>query len=1065
MPVTYRLDTSPPPAVGAPALDASQRRVVEHAGGPLLVLAGPGTGKTTTLVEAVVDRIERRGLSPDEALVLTFSRSAAEDLRDRITARLGRTTANPMSSTFHSFCYALVRQFQPAELYAAPLRLLSAPEHDVMLRELLTNPREGVAVRWPSRLEHALRTRGFAGEVRAVLSRARELGLDPQDLDAAGQAADRPEWAAAAAFMHQYLDVLDSSSALDYTELVHRAVLLCSSEPVQQELRNRFPSVFVDEFQDTDPSQVRLLHALAGDGRDLVAVGDPDQSIYAFRGADVHGILDFPDQFRRADGRPADVVALQTTRRFGPTLLAASRRAAAGIGPRGAIDRTTFAQFRNPAAAAADEVAGPVEVLTFSSGGSEAAAIADMLRRAHLEDGVPWSEMAVLVRSGIASLPFLRRVLVAAGLPVEVAGDEVPLRFEPAVAPLLLALRCAADPSALTAEIARSLLLSPLAGLDAAQVRLLGRQLRALDRSGAGERLPRSSAELVRRALTEPAVLADLSSSLAAKALRLGQLLAKARLQLIDGAAAEDALWTLWAGTRWPQRLRAAVEHGGDTARAAHRDLDAICALFELAARAEERQERAGALVFLAEVDAQQIPGDSLADRGVRGGAVRLLTAHRSKGLEWRVVIVAGVQEGTWPDLRRRGSLLQPDRLTRDGLLPPPSSTALLAEERRLFYVAVTRARSRLVVTAVASPEADGEQPSRFLATLGVPVHHRAGRLKRALSVAGLVGELRRTAADPTSSEAVRAAAAARLARLANCDVAGQAVAPFAAPSTWWGMRERTRSPVPLRAEDQPLRLSASTLAALQDCPLRWFFSRQAAGQASRSSAVGLGSVIHVLAEHLGSAGRVDAGALISALDSVWDQLQFDSPWIAQREHAAAADVLRRFARWHNERPDRQFVAAEVAFEVTTALGDGSEVVLAGTVDRLERDSSGSPVVVDFKTGKTAPARRQVDSDVQLDFYQLAADLGAFASCGASGPSGGAELVQLRSDAGGLPKVQHQRPRNVSAEVLPPVDAALQTAMTVLRDEEFVATENSHCSHCDFVRLCPAAARGGDLLS
>lgn len=1046
-------------------LDGFQRRVVAHPGGPLLVLAGPGTGKTTTLVEAVVDRVERRGLSPDEALVLTFSRKAAEDLRDRITARLGRTTASPMSSTFHSFCYALVRRFQPAELYAAPLRLLSAPEHDVVLRELLTNPREGVAVRWPSRLEHALRTRGFAGEVRAVLSRARDLGLDPSDLYAAGRAAARPEWAAAAAFMEQYLDVLDSSSALDYAELVHRAVLLMSSESVQRELRNRFSAVFVDEFQDTDPSQVRLLQALAGDGRDLVVVGDPDQSIYAFRGADVRGILDFPDKFRRADGKPADVVALHTTRRFGPTLLAASRRAVAGIGTRGAIDRTTFEQFRNPVAAAAGDVAGSVEVLTFSSSGSEAAAIADLLRRAHLEDGLPWSELAVLVRSGVASLPFLRRVLVAAGVPVEVAGDEMPLRLEPAVAPLLAALRCAADPDTLTAEIARSLLLSPLGGLDAAQLRLLGRQLRAHDRSDADQRLPRPSAELVRCALTEPAQLDELSSTPAAKALRLSRLLAKARLQLADGAAAEDALWTLWAGTRWPRRLRAAVEHGGGTARAAHRDLDAICALFELAARAEERQERAGAMVFLQEVDAQQIPGDSLADHGVRGGAVRLLTAHRSKGLEWQLVVVAGVQEGGWPDLRRRGSLLQPDRLTRDDLLPTSSSAAVLAEERRLFYVAVTRARSRLVVTAVASPEAEGEQPSRFIATLGVPVHHRPGRLKRALSVAGLVGELRATAADPTGSEAVRAAAAARLARLAGSEVAARQVAPFAVPATWWGMRERSESPVPLCAEDQPLRLTASTLSALQDCPLRWFFSRQAAGQASRSSAVGLGSVIHVLADHLGDAAGIDADALISALDGVWDQLQFDSPWIAAREHAAAADALRRFARWHDERPDRQFVASEVPFEVTTALGDGREVVLAGTVDRLERDSAGSPVVVDFKTGKTVPARREVDNDVQLDFYQLATDVGAFASRGASGPSGGAELVQLRSDAGGLPKVQHQRPRNGSTGVVRPVDAALQTAKAVLRDEKFVATSNSHCSHCDFVRLCPAAARTGDLLS
>jgi superfamily I DNA/RNA helicase/RecB family exonuclease len=1063
MAVTYRLDTTPRVLPAAPPLDASQRRVVEHVGGPLLVLAGPGTGKTTTLVEAVVHRVERRGLRPDEVLVLTFSRKAAGDLRDRIMARLGRTSANPMSSTFHSFCYAVVRRFQPAELYAAPLRLLSAPEHDVMLRELLSNSRD---VAWPPQLAAALRTRGFAREVRAVLSRARDLGLDPHDLSAAGSAAQRPEWAAAAAFMHQYLDVLDSSSALDYSELVHRAVLLCSSEVVRSQLQSQFKAVFVDEYQDTDPSQVRLLKALAGGGRDLVVVGDPDQSIYGFRGADVRGILDFPHQFRSAEGRPADVVALCTSRRFGPALLAASRGVAAGIGARGAIDRRVFAQFRDLVSEPTDCGDGTVDVFTFPSGGTEALAIADLVRRAHLEDAVPWSEIAVLARSGVTSLPFLRRALVAAGVPVEIAGDEVPLRLEPAVAPLLTALACAADPAALTAETAHALLLSPLGRLDSTQVRELGRLLRARERA-AGERLPRPSTELLRLALSDPAMLTDLSHPAAVRTRRLSKLLTKAHALLSDGAAAEDALWTLWSGTRWPQRLRAAVERGGAAARSAHRDLDSICALFELAGRAEERRERAGASVFLQEVQAQQIPVETLADRGTRGNAVSLMTAHRAKGLQWQVVVVANVQEGSWPDLRRRGSILQADRLSRDGGDEAPTSASMLAEERRLFYVAVTRARARLIVTAVASPEPDGEQPSRFLSTLRVAVEHRGGFSQRPLSVAGLVGELRRTAADPDLSDALRAAAAARLARLSATRVADSPVAPFADPSTWWGMRPRTQSRVPLRAEDQPLRITASTLSAMQDCPLRWFLSRQAAGQATRSSALGFGSVLHALAEHLGAdGGEVDADELIGHLDAVWQQLQFDSPWIAQRERVAAEHALRRFARWHNERRDREPVGSEVRFEVTSALPDGQEVVLAGSVDRLERDSSGRTIVVDFKTGRRLPTSQQVQRDVQLDFYQLATEAGAFSALGgASAQSGGAELVQLRADDDGMPKVQRQLPPAVRAtDSARPVEQALQTATAVLRREHIVAAGNAHCAHCEFVRQCPAAGGGGDPL-
>ncbi|MZD10400.1 UvrD-helicase domain-containing protein, partial [Streptomyces sp. SID5785] len=329
MPGAYRLVRTPRDPVDPPRLDAHQRAVVDHSRGPLLVLAGPGTGKTTTLVEAVSARIER-GAAPGRILVLTFSRKAAVELRDRMALRIGAARA-PQATTFHSFCYALIRAHQDSELFAEPLRLLSGPEQDVTVREMLAGQvdleRAGLAhVRWPDELRACLTTRGFADEVRAVLARSRELGLGPAALDAFARRIGRPDWRAAATFLAEYLDVLDMRGVLDYAELVHRAVLLARRQDVAGRLAAQYDAVFVDEYQDTDPAQVRLLQALAGQGRTLVAFGDPDQSIYAFRGADVNGILDFPHAFPRADGAPARVEVLTTSRRSGAQLLEATRR-------------------------------------------------------------------------------------------------------------------------------------------------------------------------------------------------------------------------------------------------------------------------------------------------------------------------------------------------------------------------------------------------------------------------------------------------------------------------------------------------------------------------------------------------------------------------------------------------------------------------------------------------------------------------------------------------------------------------------------------------------------------
>lgn len=1189
-PDAYRLVRSGPQRVDPPVLDAAQQAVVDHAGGPLLVLAGPGTGKTTTLVEAAAARVEA-GVDPARILILTFSRKAAVELRDRAALRLGGARA-PQATTFHSFCYGLVRAHQDTDLFADPLRLLSGPEQDVTVRTLLEGQRQIRSIRWPDDLRAALTTRGFADEVRAVLARARELGLGPSALDAFATRLGRPDWKAAAAFLSEYLDVLDMQGTLDYAELLHRAVLLAERTP---SLALAYDVIYVDEYQDTDASQLRLLRALAGPAGTLVAFGDPDQSIYAFRGADINNILDFEASFPGAA-----VHALTVGRRSGANLLAATRL----LTSRMPVPRLPAVAVRAHRGLEPTREGGRVEVFTYPTAGAELDNIADVLRRAHLEDGVPWQDMAVLVRSGGRTLPAMRRALISAGVPAETDGTDTPLRHEPAIAPLLTALRVAATPlpavedaattprtaagddsgllgqpqvggsadgpapdaggvetgetgetahdsgvsgrgtsaaeSGLPADVgsegtgplpgaspdlaepaaavapgpaadaahggavpaagdatgsvladgpvdgsaeaataagdgvdagwvgveaALVLLGSPLGGMDAADLRRLGRALRDEERA-AGIKVPAPSDVLLARALAEPERLVAHDPAYARGAQRLGLLLRKARELLQGGGTAEEALWTLWDGTSWPDRLERQARRGGAGGRNADRDLDAVCALFDTAARAEERTGGRGALNFLEQLEAEDIAADTLTTRATRSEAVRLMTAHRSKGLEWSLVVVAGVQEGLWPDLRRRGSLLEADRIGRDGLAEPLTPGALLAEERRLFYVAATRARDRLVVTAVKAPAEDGDQPSRFLTELGVSPKDVAGRPRRPLAVPALVAELRATTVDPDASPALREAAARRLARLAALtDEDDRPLVPAAHPQRWWGLYEPTASTVPLRDRDRPVALSGSALDQLANtCSLQWFLGREVKADAPSTAAQGFGNVVHVLADEVAS-GRTpaDLAVLMERLDSVWDALAFDAPWKSRQEKDNARAALERYLRWHTtDRGGRAAVATEHSFDVTLEAGDYA-VRIRGSMDRVESDPQGRAYVVDFKTGKAAPTKDEVARHPQLAVYQLAVREGAVDEVfdGVRPDAGGAELVHLRQGAavrdGGdaVPKIQAQQPLDGEW-----VGDLLATAAGRVLDERFAPAAGRHCDHCSFRSSCTARPEG-----
>ncbi|MEU8202627.1 UvrD-helicase domain-containing protein [Streptosporangium sp. NPDC049046] len=1152
-------------------LDEHQRAVVAHESGPLLVLAGPGTGKTTTIVETVVDRIERRGVDPERVLVLTFSRKAAEELRERITSRMRRTTRTPLALTFHSYAYALLRR-EAVLAGGLPPRLLTGPEQLLEIRRLLHGELEDGATHWPHDMHEALKTRGFAQELRDFLARAAERGLDGPELRELGRRHGRADWVAAGGFADRYqarFD-LDLEPVLDYAELIRAAGALLSDPEVRARERSAYDAVFVDEYQDTDPAQEFLLRQLAGEGRDLVAVGDPDQSIYGFRGADVRGIMNFPDRFRDANGAKAPVIALRVCRRSGRELLRATRRVTARLpAPPGAAAHRDLR-------ALPDAEPGDVRVLVADGGPQEAAIVADTLRRAHLLDGVPWSRMAVLVRSATRQVPLLRRALVSAGVPVVVGGGEVPLFQEPGVRPLIRLIQVALHPETLDEGVAEELLTGALGGTDMIGVRRLRRALRIAENealtgigehtvdetradpgehtvderpAGSGERDvdersagpgghdegetpagseerdmgetpadpgehdadkapprigdhgadeaptrvgdvtdepetglgehgvdeaparvgaydademaarethgPRSSGELMVAALKDARELVRVEPHIAQPAERLAGLISAATEAVRKGGTAEDVLWAVWQATGLARKWTDVSLRGGVRGLMADRDLDAVVALFDHTARFVDRLPHAGVDVFVEDLVAQEIPGDSLAERAPDGDTVRILTAHRSKGLEWDVVVVAGVQEGAWPDLRLRGSILSTDDMVaraegseheNPAAVSAALASQLLAEERRLFYVAATRARKRLIVTAVGGDDTE-ERPSRFLTELVPGSTEDAGVDERSrwLSMPALVADLRSAVADSTRPEPLRRSAAEHLARLAASGV------PGAHPNEWYALTPISDDR-PLSWPDDIVRVSPSAVESFSKCGLRWLLETSV-GAGGTDVARGLGTVVHALAV-LAATGMPTEETLGKRLDDVWHELDFGGVWYNRKQRAVAEEMISKFVRWHEENP-RELVGLEEAF--TAMVSEG--VQIKGRVDRVERDGEGRAVIIDIKTGKTGAKDGELERHPQLGVYQLAALLGAFQRHGLTEP-GGAALVQVGDAAGKkAAKEQSQPPLGDDPDPNWAKDM-VGTVAVGMSGPFFQAKVNDGCRTCAVRSSCPVSKNG-----
>ena len=1092
-PVEWRLDRSAGISVHRPELDSSQRAVVDHRGGPLLVLAGPGTGKTTTLTEAVIARLTgEEPLAAEQVLVLTFARKAAEEIRDRILTRLGGGVV-PTVCTFHSLALGLVREFSPRG--ERPLTLLTAPEQEVRLREILRGIAVDERVRqsWPvpDSFADALETRGLAVEVRNALSRARSLGIDEGELAAA--VGGDPEWAAVARLLGEYLDRIGEQDLLDYNELIVQARALASQPATRELLRARYRAIFVDEYQDCDPLQIDLLRDLLHPEAALVAVGDPDQSIYAFRGAAARAVRDFRSDFDFHQS-PPEVKSLKVTRRFGQVL----RDTALGVISGNGIEPGVPSDYRDLQTLHAG---GLVTFTAFDSAEVEAEEVAESIRRRVLSDSeLSWRDVAVIVRSGVRSIPTLERALLQAGVPVATSYDDLPLGSEPAVATLLQALAAVADPDALKQPAtARALLTSPLARFDAADLRRVARLVRDAHSDEGG-----FSEVWLGRALADPATGLGVEPGQDAEAwsrlVDLRNLLGRVRSRAQAGASVHELLYLIWTGTNWPESLRRRALSAAAGAAQANHDLDAVRSLFTLAAT-EAQSHQAGGYVgrirnFL-ELVASVAVAASPTEPAVRPDAVALLTAHRSKGLQWKVVYVCSADEGTWPDVRRRTSLLEPDRLqlevTSAGPEPVlgelPDRSQVVKEERRLFYVACTRAEAELHLSSTSLDEESGRLPSRFIKHLPQFESFMAAKAAEAAesaagagedrelsssprySAMGLVAQLRRIGTSPQASLELKRQVAARLARLADLrDPAGRALVPAADPRAWWAVAPETATDNPIDDPMQAVAVRGSSLHLLEECTLNWFLAQRASAETPTSSAMAFGSVVHAVAQAFIS-GELQPGSpeVLAKIDEVWPKLRFETSWLSQKEKEEAVAAVNRFAAWLAARGSDSELFSEVAFNevVELPLTDGTleRFLLKGSIDIIETSDDGAQLF-DIKTSKSVDSKAEAAEHAQLGLYQYAVNRGVVTGLVAD-RSERATLMFVRHPEGKgktTPKLREQPALPVQAE---PnwLEQKLEHAIDVVRSERYEPSIGPACSNCAFKSLCPVQPEGKAVLA
>lgn len=965
-----------------PVLDACQRAVIDlPTQASAMVVGAPGTGKTATLVARVRDLVHR-GVAPDDILVLTASRQTAAALRDRLGVAVGRATSGPMAHSIAAFAFRLVRA---AAVHAGdePPRLLTGGDEDAMVRDLLAGDAADESLgmhRWPDWLTADIRaTRGFRSEVRAFLAECTTLGVGPRRLKMVSASADVPVWRAMASFFQDYLRVRGDMRGAhrDVAGLVREAAaILDGGDAAARAVFGHTRVVLVDDAQELTHGGVELVEACRRAGAAVLAFGDPDVSAGAFRGA-------LPETFARLAAGLGTSCILATPHRGGAALVDLVRRVTSHIGAAGGV-----AHRRPPAGAT---VGDAVQVLLPGSPAQEADVIARILRERHVHDGVGWADCAVIAHD-TRQVTRLQHELTVRDVPARLFGAEPALGSQAIVQDILRVVDLAGlDDAEWTADDVTAVLCGAAGGLDAVQLRRVRAALRRGEADGGGTR---RASELLVSALRHPVEFETAGVPDARVAARVAEAVARTRVALRRGDTAHQVLWEVWAGTGLRERCERAAG-GGPRAAQSVRDLEAVVALFRSAKRFDERDEasRSDVPQFVRGIRDSDVAQDRLEAR-IGGETVSVLTPAAALGREFDTVVIAGVQDGVWPNTRLRGGMLQTWRLADATGRTADETSAVrdadrrrdaLHDELRLFVRAASRARCRLVVTAV---DDDDTGPSVLFDLLPDPSRPDA-LTGHPLSLRGLSARYRRTMTEQGSTAAQRAHAAGQLALLA-----AEAV-PGADPAEWYGVNPSS-SEGPLRdLQTEDVRVSPSRLATLETCGLDWVIGDL--GGDSGGTAAGLGTIIHAALEH---ADGADEQALWELVDTRWGELDFDAAWLERAERARARDLVHRLHAYLRAfaASGGRLLQAEPHFEVPVSLDDGGghHAVVSGYIDRVEVNASGSVVIVDLKTGGNEPTTdAAVVQNPQLAAYQLAFESDAIDGTAGHTP-GGAKLLVLQ---------------------------------------------------------------------